>query len=158
VTLGTDLVTTTGLRLRLGKTIGKGGEGQIFQLDSDHPFAVKLYTDGKAVDRRDKINAMISDKLYERTPFVAFPIEAVTSKGAFAGFTMRQAIGVKPLHQLCTPGDRKTEFPAANFRFLIRVAVNFARAVASINELGAVIGDINESVALIDQKGMISSR
>ena len=80
MTLGTDLVTTTGLRLRLGKTIGKGGEGQIFQLDSDHPFAVKLYTDGKAVDRRDKINAMISDKLYERTPFVAFPIEAVTSK------------------------------------------------------------------------------
>jgi DNA-binding helix-hairpin-helix protein with protein kinase domain len=149
-------VTTTGLRLRLGKTIGKGGEGQIFQLDSDHPFAVKLYTDGKAVDRRDKINAMISDKLYERTPFVAFPIEAVTSKGAFAGFTMRQAIGAKPLHQLCTPGDRKTEFPAANFRFLIRVALNFARAVASLNELGAVIGDINESVALIDQKGMIT--
>ena len=99
---------------------------------------------------------MISDRLYERTPFVTFPIEEVTSKGVFAGFTMRQAVGAKPLHQLCTPGDRKTEFPAANFRFLIRVAVNFARAVASINHLGAVVGDINESVALIDQKGMIT--
>ncbi len=156
MTLGVDLVTASGLRLRLGKSIGKGGEGQIFQLESDRPFAVKLYIDGKAATRRDKINAMIADKLFERTPFVAFPIEAVTSKGVFAGFTMRQAAGAKPLHQLCTPGDRKTEFPAANFRFLIRVALNFARAVASINELGAVIGDINESVALIDQKGIIT--
>jgi DNA-binding helix-hairpin-helix protein with protein kinase domain len=156
VTLRADLITTSGLRLRLGKTIGKGGEGQIFQIESDRPFAVKLYTDGKAAERREKINAMIADKLFERTPFVAFPMEAVTSKGAFVGFVMRQALGAKPLHQLCTPGDRKVEFPAASFRFLVRVALNFARAVAGINELGAIIGDINESVALIDQKGIVT--
>jgi DNA-binding helix-hairpin-helix protein with protein kinase domain len=149
-------MTTSGFRLRLGKTIGKGGEGEIFAVESDRPFAVKLYTDGKAADRRAKISAMVADRLFERTPFVAFPMEAVTSKGAFAGFVMRQALGAKPLHQLCTPGDRKVEFPAASFRFLVRVALNFARAVASINGLGVIIGDINESIALIDQKGLIT--
>lgn len=57
------------------------------------------------------------------------------------------------MHQLCSPGDRKAEFPDANFRFLVRVALNFARAVANINNLGAVIGDVNESAALVDPKG-----
>ncbi len=152
MTLNADLVTTSGHRLRLVKTLGKGGEGKIFQIEGDRPFAVKLYVDGKAAERREKVSAMISDRLYERSPFVAFPIEAVTSKGAFVGFTMRQAVGAKPLHQLCTPGDRKAEFPTASFKFLARVALNFARAVANIHELGSVIGDINESVALIDQK------
>jgi DNA-binding helix-hairpin-helix protein with protein kinase domain len=80
----------------------------------------------------------------------------VTANGAFAGFTMRKAVGAKLMHQLCTPGDRKTEFPDANFRFLVRVALNFTRAIASINSLGAVIGDINESGALVDQKGLVT--
>jgi len=149
-----DLVTATGLRLRLRKLLGKGGEGKIYQIESDRPFAVKIYTDGKEAERRDKVLVMIADKLCERTPLVAFPIEAVYSSGTFVGFTMRQAVGAKLLHQLCTPGDRKTEFPAADFRFLVRVALNFARAVASLNALGVVIGDINESVALVDQKGL----
>ena len=152
----TELVTTTGLHLRLSKLLGKGGEGKIYQVEGELPIAVKLYTDGKEVERRNKVNAMIADKLSERTPFVAFPLEAVSSRGTFVGFTMRRAVGAKPLHQLCTPGDRKTEFPSANYRFLIRVALNFARAVASLNELGVVIGDINESVALIDQNGLVT--
>ncbi|MFM9976333.1 MAG: hypothetical protein ACKVON_17405 [Beijerinckiaceae bacterium] len=85
MTLGADLMTASGLRLRLGKSIGEGGEGQIFQLENDRSFAVKLYTDGKADIRRDKVNAMIADKLFERTPFVAFPIEAVNELCAKVG-------------------------------------------------------------------------
>ena len=77
---------------------------------------------------------MIADRLSERTPFVAFPIETVTANATFAGFTMRKAIGARPMHQLCSP--EKGEFPDANFRFLVRVALNFARAVASINGCG----------------------
>ncbi len=135
-TPGIDLMTNSGLRLKLGKSIGRGGEGQIFSGRGRSPFAVKLYTDGKAAERREKINAMISDRCFDRTPFVAFPMEAVISKGAFVGFTMRQALGVKPLHQLCTPGDRKIEFPAANYRFLVRVALNFALRRSQHNETG----------------------
>jgi DNA-binding helix-hairpin-helix protein with protein kinase domain len=156
VNVNADLITTSGLVLRLGKLLGQGGEAKIFQVASARPLAVKLYVAGKAAERRDKVNAMISDRLFERTSSVAFPIEAVTSKGAFVGFTMRQAIGAKPLHQLCTPGDRKAEFPTANFRFLVHVALNFARVVANIYELDALIGDINESVALVDQKGLVT--
>jgi DNA-binding helix-hairpin-helix protein with protein kinase domain len=149
-------VTSSGRQLQLGKVLGKGGEARIYHVLNDSSIAVKIYTDGKAADRREKVNAMISDGLCNRTPFVAFPLEVVSSKATFVGFTMRKAVGAKPLHQLCTPGDRKVEFPDANFRFLVHVALNFVRAVASIEELGCVIGDINESVALIDQKGLVT--
>lgn len=153
--LSATFMTSSGRRLQLGKVLGKGGEGTIFDVDGDNATAVKIYTDGKALDRRGKLIAMIADRLHERTPFVAFPIEAVTANGAFSGFTMRKVVGAKLMHQLCSPGDRKIEFPDANFRFLVRVALNFARAVATVNNLGAVIGDINESGALVDQKGLI---
>jgi DNA-binding helix-hairpin-helix protein with protein kinase domain len=52
-----DLITTSGLRLRLGKPLGKGGEATIFQIESDRPLAAKLYTDGKAAERLAKVNA-----------------------------------------------------------------------------------------------------
>ena len=150
------VVTSSGRRLQLGNLLGKGGEANIFHVEGDGTIAVKLYTDGKELTRQPKVNAMIADRLRDRTPIVAFPIEAVNVNGVFAGFTMRKAAGAKAMHQLCTPGDRKAEFPDANFRFLVRVALNFARAVATINNLGAVIGDVNESVALVDQKGLVT--
>jgi DNA-binding helix-hairpin-helix protein with protein kinase domain len=137
VNLNAAFMTSSGRRLQLGKVLGRGGEAKIFHVEDDSSIAVKIYTDGKELDRRGKVNAMIADRLHNRTPFVAFPLETVTANGAFAGFTMRKAVGAKLMHQLCTPGDRKTEFPDANFRFLVRVALNFARAIASINNLGA---------------------
>lgn len=150
------VTTASGRRLQLGNVLGKGGEANIFHVEGDSTIAVKVYKDGKELMRQPKVNAMIADRLRERTLIVAFPIEAVSANGAFAGFTMRKASGAKALHQLCSPGDRKAEFPEANFRFLVRVALNFARAVATINNLSAVIGDINESVALVDQKGLVT--
>lgn len=151
------VTTSCGRRLHLGGILGKGGEGTIFHVEGDSKIAVKIYTDGEERVRQLKLEAMIADRLHERTPFVAFPIETVAAnKATFAGFTMRKAVGAKLMHQLCTPGDRKTEFPDANFRFMVRVALNFARAVANINSLGAVIGDINESGVLIDKKGLVT--
>ena len=150
------VVTSSGRRIQLGKLLGKGGEANIFHVEGDGTIALKLYTDGKALKRQPKVNALIADHLRSHTSIVAFPIEIVNVNGVFAGFTMKKANGAKPMHQLCTPGDRKSEFPNANFRFLVRVALNFTRAVATINDLGAVIGDVNESVALVDQKGLVT--
>src|SRR5580700_11071020 len=97
----------------------KGGEANIFHVEGDSTIAVKIYTDGKGLERQPKVTAMIADRLGDRTPAVAFPVETVSANGAFAGFTMPKAIGAKVMHQLCSPGDRKAEFPEANFRFLV---------------------------------------
>lgn len=150
------LLTSGGRRLHLGRVLGKGGEGTIYHVEDDNKIAVKIYTDGKGPGRQPKLSAMIADRLNERSPFVAFPIETVSANGAFVGFTMRKAFDARLMHQLCSPGDRKAVFPDANFRFLIRVAANFARAMVNINSLGVVVGDINESGVMVDQKGLIT--
>jgi DNA-binding helix-hairpin-helix protein with protein kinase domain len=145
-------VTTSGRRLALGSIIGKGAEGIIYDVEGDGAIAVKIYTDGNVVGRLPKLSAMIANRLHERTPFVAFPIETVTTNGRFAGFTMRKVASSRPLFQLCITSDRKSDFPDANFRFMVHVALNLAKAVASLNALGAVVGDLNESCALVSQR------
>jgi DNA-binding helix-hairpin-helix protein with protein kinase domain len=145
-------VTSSGRRLAPASILGKGAEGTIYNVQGDGAIAVKIYTDGNGLGRLPKLSAMIADRLHQRTPFVAFPIETVTANGNFAGFTMRKVASSRPLFQLCITSDRKSEFPDANFRFMVHVALNLAKAVASLNTLGAVVGDLNESGALVSQK------
>ena len=156
MTPGSTVRTASGVNLRLGKVLGKGGEGTIFHIEDDASLALKVYTDGKQHERLAKLQAMIASRLSNRTSLVSFPLDTAHSNGAFVGFTMRKAVGSKPLFSLCISSDRKNEFPDASYRFLVRVALNYARAIASLHSLGAIVGDINESGALVDQKGLVT--
>jgi DNA-binding helix-hairpin-helix protein with protein kinase domain len=145
----------TGLRLegrplRLAERLGRGGEGEVFALADDATRAVKLYTVEGAAAREAKIAAMLCAGLAERAPCVAFPQAAVTdTSGRFAGFVMARVDAAEPLHELYAPGARKRTFPEADFRFVLRAAVNTARAVAAAHAAGCVIGDVNHSGFLI---------
>jgi DNA-binding helix-hairpin-helix protein with protein kinase domain len=156
LTPGSTIRTGSGSTLRLGNILGKGGEGTIFHVDGNSSLAVKIYTDGKQIERLAKLQAMIADGLSSRTNFVSFPLETAHANSGFVGFTMRKAANSKPLFNLCISSARKNEFPEANYRFLVRAALNYARAVASLHSLGAVVGDINESGALVDQTGLVT--
>jgi DNA-binding helix-hairpin-helix protein with protein kinase domain len=150
-------ITSSGRCLVLASILGRGGEGTIYNVEGDNALAVKIYTDGNQLGRLPKLRVMIADRLHQRSSFAAFPVETVTANGNFAGFTMRKVASSRPLFQLCLTSDRRLEFPDANFRFMVRVALNLAKAVASLNSLGAVIGDLNESGALVNQtQGLVT--
>src|SRR5262245_33471383 len=130
-----------GVSVRLGNQIGRGGEGDVY-LAADGKRAIKLYTDGKALEREPKISAMVRQRLAGSTSLVAFPAAMVRdSRGRFVGFTMNLVEGHKPLHELYAPGARKQNFPEATFPFLIRAAKNVAGAIANVHATGCVIGD-----------------
>ena len=85
------LKNSRGGQIRLGRQLGKGGEGAVFEAQDLREVAVKLYWPAKAVDRRDKVGAMVTAAWSKTSSFVAYPIEALyTVAGAFAGFTMRR--------------------------------------------------------------------
>jgi len=141
-----------GVAMRLGNRIGRGGEGDVF-LVGDGTRAVKLYTDGKAMEREPKLAAMVRRQLSSSTSLVAFPVALVRDRqGRIQGFTMNLVSGHKPLHELYAPGARKQNFPAATYPFLVRAAQNVARAIATVHASGCVIGDVNHSGILISDR------
>ena len=144
--------TIGGKPTKVGKLIGKGGEGAVFALGDDR--AVKIYAIPDA-RREAKITAMIKAGLAHGSDLIAFPSAvARQNNGSFAGFAMRKVQGYTSLHDLYAPGSRKIHFPKADYRFTIRAAANIARAIAKVHELGVVIGDINHSGILISDQAM----
>ncbi|TDW31871.1 DNA-binding helix-hairpin-helix protein with protein kinase domain [Rhizobium azibense] len=153
----TTVISSDGRRLTLGATLGKGGEGAVHHIVETADLAAKIYNPGKAKDRRDKVTAMVADRLHVRSDYVAFPIDTLKSpSGEFLGFTMKKVAGYKSVHDLYGPGSRKTEFPTADSQFLLRSAINLASAVASIHATGCVIGDINHSGILVSNKALVT--
>lgn len=140
--------------VRLGKRLGKGGEGEVFALADLDGYAVKIYAAPDA-RREAKIKAMIDGGLAKGSNLIAFPTSVLRDRqGIFAGFVMRMVSGHTSLHDLYAPGSRKIHFPKADYRFTIRAAANIARAVAKVHDLGAVIGDINHSGILISKEAV----
>lgn len=144
-----SLVYTAAGPLELGKRIGRGGEGEVFSVADGSGRVVKLYLKPDA-ERQAKVAAMISAGLSARCPHAAFPVAAVfNTNRSFAGFVMQGFADRQPLHQLYSPASRRKLFPNADFRFLVRTALNLARAVAKVQDAGVVIGDINHSSVLV---------
>ncbi len=153
----TQVISSDGRRLTLGKILGKGGEGAVHHVVEAPHLAAKIYNAGKAKQRRDKVSAMASASLHNKSDYVAFPIDVLKStSGEFIGFTMKKVAGYKSVHDLYGPGSRKVEFPTADSKFLLRSAINLASAVASIHSIGCVIGDINHSGILVSNKALVT--
>ena len=142
--------TGSGVTLRTGPLLGKGGEGTVYSVEGNPQLAAKIYLPGLAAERRDKVAKMVSAKLHASTSSVAFPIDIlVDSSGVFSGFTMRKMAGRKPVHQLYSPTSRKSAFPTATYPFLVRAVLNVARAMAIVHANGCIVGDINHSGVLV---------
>lgn len=141
--------------LPVGARIGRGGEGEIYPLTDASGRAVKLYLNPDLA-RETKVRAMISGRLADACPNVAFPKELVRhADGRFAGFTMTEIRRHQPIHELIGSGSRRRYFPHAGWPFLVRTAINVARAVASVHAADIIIGDINSSGFLVAQDATV---
>lgn len=134
----------------LGKLLGRGGEGAVFEIVGQPDLVAKIYHPDKARERQQKIAAMVASGIQTKVSNAAFPLSPLyEGTGTFAGFTMHRIGKQKPVHQLYSPASRRNEFPNADYRLLLRTALNIARAVAAVHSTGCVIGDLNHSGILV---------
>ena len=141
----------------VGKRIGKGGEGQVFTLNGRSGAAVKIYDSRLRVDREEKVRAMVHRGFAAQTELVAYPRDVVSDRrGNFLGFLMQLVSGYRPLHELYSPKSRLRHYPKADYRFIIRAALNVARAVGKVHQTGCVIGDFNHSGVLVSQDARVA--
>ncbi len=146
-----------GNELEVGKRIGKGGEGEVFVVTNQPGFAFKAYLPNIVASREAKIRAMVDANLHASMASVAFPTKVVVNKsGAFVGFLMRLVPDHKEIHELQTPSSRLRHFPSADYRFLVRTAINVARSFGQVHASGCVIGDINQRSILVSDNATVA--
>jgi DNA-binding helix-hairpin-helix protein with protein kinase domain len=139
-----------------GDRIGRGGEGAVYAVTESPQLAVKVYYHPDA-QREAKIGAIVQAQLGKRCREVAFPLDIVHhANGRFAGFIMSRATDRHPIHEVIANGSRRQFFPDADWRFLVRVALNVARTVANAHGAGVVIGDINSAGFLVSPQALVT--
>jgi DNA-binding helix-hairpin-helix protein with protein kinase domain len=150
--------TSNGSPLRLGREIGRGGEGVVYEIEGRAEQVAKLYLAPVDSQKTAKLQTMVLKRTDALTKLAAWPSDLLLKapKGRVAGLLMKKISGFRPIHELYTPKSRLQEFPRANWPFLVHVAANIARAFALIHSYGVVIGDVNHGNILVNDIGITS--
>ena len=143
-------------RIDLGPEIGRGGEARIVSILGVSEVA-KIYHKQPSREKIDKLRVLRSLNNDQLKAFTALPTRLLFEgrRNQLVGFAMPHASHKPPIFELIGPKSRKRHFPDKDYRFLCFVALNVARAFASLHGLGIVIGDVNESGLLVGADGRV---
>lgn len=140
----------------LSQQLGKGGEGSVFDVSNRQNAVAKLYHKPADTRKAAKLRAMVAMKSERLLALTAWPTDIlIDNKGAVVGFLMSRVSGHKDIHELYSPHSRKSAFPTADWRFLVRAAANTARAFAAIHDAKAVIGDVNHGGIAVSSQATV---
>jgi DNA-binding helix-hairpin-helix protein with protein kinase domain len=142
--------------LRLGRKLGQGGEGSVFDVEGEPDLAAKIHHQPLTPLRAEKIRTMAVRRTDKIDRLAAWPTDLLSlPSGIPIGLIMPKVTGHKDIHHVYSPKSRRAEFPGADWRFLIRVAANLSRAVATIHDANGVIADVNHSGVLVSQEAEV---
>lgn len=151
-----EVLAADGRRVRVGRKLGQGGEGAIYGLADQPDLVAKIFHVPLSPNRVEKIRAMIAVRSPALDRLTAWPIELLSlPTGEAVGLTMPRIVGYRDIHQLYSPKSRRAAFPSADWRFLVRVAANVARAFATVHAQGHAIADVNHGGILVGQDARV---
>jgi DNA-binding helix-hairpin-helix protein with protein kinase domain len=141
----------------LGRSLGRGGEGEVFMLPSLPGSAAKIYHQPLEPARAQKIAAMATLPAKDLLRVAAWPTATLHAKpgGQVSGLVMPLVEKHRELHVLYGPAQRRQEFPEASWEFLVHVALNTARAFATVHQAGHVLGDVNQKNVVVSKDGTV---
>src|SRR5262250_778122 len=143
--------------VRLGRRIGIGAEGEVYEIQDRSDLVAKIYHQPPPPEKAEKLVALSrlgNERLFNLS---AWPVDVLRDApdGAVVGFVMKRISQAEEVHTLHSPKSRLQKFPEASWAFLIYVAANVARAVAAVHEHGLVIGDLNPKNILVTRKATV---
>lgn len=145
-----DIRGAAGQSIQLGALLGRGGEGEVWEVKDQTTVVAKVYHKPLSADRADKIRVMAAIHNETLRSLTAWPTQLLSDRaGKPVGLLMPKVVGRKDIHTLYSPKSRRVEFQSADWRFLVRAAANTARAFAAVHESGTVIGDVNHGSILV---------
>jgi len=151
-----EVVDSKGRSVVLGKEIGRGGEGAVYEVEAGKDFVAKIYHHALSAEKADKIRTMVGLRTDAVANLAAWPVDLLCRRtGEPIGLVMPRVVGRKDIHHLYSPKSRRADFQRADWRFLVRAAANTARAFAAVHDAGCVIGDVNHGGVLVAQDATV---
>jgi len=143
--------------VRLGRLIGTGAEGEVYEIQDNSDLVAKVYHEPPPPEKAEKLvvlSRLGNERLFNLS---AWPVSTLRDApdGEVVGFVMKKISQAEEVHALHSPKSRLQKFPEASWAFLIYVAANIARAVAAVHEHGLVIGDLNPKNILVTRKATV---
>src|SRR5215475_11047342 len=143
--------------VRLGRRIGTGAEGEVYEIQDNSDLVAKVYHEPPPAEKAEKLvvlSRLGNERLFNLS---AWPVSTLRDApdGEVVGFVMKKISRAEEVHALHSPKSRLQKFPEASWAFLIYVAANIARAVAAVHEHGLVIGDLNPKNILVTRKATV---
>ena len=143
--------------LHLGRIIGTGGEGVVWDVLGSETLAAKIYhIENRTAEIALKLSAMIAkppvDSARSLTPphiSIAWPIDLIYERGQVAGFLMPRVAECPDVYKIFNPQLRAREFPDFDWKHLHHAAKNIAAGMAALHLSGHVMGDVNQKNLMV---------
>ena len=155
---GPEVIDSQGRPIPLGAVLGKGGEGTVYEVRQSTATVAKVYHKALSQDRAEKIRVMVGMRTEALGKVTSWPVDLLAAKANRqpVGLLMPRIANRKNVHHLYGPKSRLQDFPRADWRFLVHVAANIAKAFAIVHEENCVIGDVNHGSIMVAQDGYVS--
>lgn len=154
-----NLFTSQGIPISIGRELGRGGEGAVFEVPSRSGQVAKLYHDNKLPDARKQaeLSFMAATGDQRLLSYIAWPQETLhpSPSGPVVGFLMPMVAGKEPVHMVYSPAHRRQEHPKAAWDFLLYVARNIASSFETLHSHGHVIGDVNQDSFMVGRDSKV---
>lgn len=151
------LYTSRGTALDIGRELGKGGEGSVFELPALTNQVAKLYDKAPDSKKQAKLIHMASTADAQLLNYIAWPQETLHASrgGPVIGFLMPKVSNKAPIHMVYSPAHRRQDYPKAAWDFLLFVARNIAASFETIHAHGHVIGDVNQNSFMVGRDSKV---
>lgn len=135
----------------LGAFVNRGGEGNVYRLQTNPNVLVKIYSDPQRANRqKKKIITMKNMMELRKNKHLAWPqLDIYDSTGQFIGFAMGAKEGFS-LNQLGVPQLVAEKLPHWNRKHLVKATLSFVNCLQQLHSNNVLIGDVNPGNFLID--------
>ncbi len=139
--------------LLLGRIIGSGGEGSIYEIDEvtvAKVFNSKRLTKG----RQEKIELMTSKHI--KIAGVCFPVETIYNKeGISIGYTMNKAFGTNLVNLLQQEEVFKVRYPSYMKIDIVKICISILEKISLLHRYNVILVDINLSNIMFESSNEI---
>ena len=150
--------SSKGLSVPLGRELGRGGEGAVFEVPSDQGLVAKVYHKAPNPRKQAKLSFMASTADQKLLSYVAWPKATLHERrgGPVIGFLMPNIGGKEAIHAVYSPAHRRQSHPNAAWNYLVYVSRNIAASFATIHAHGHVVGDVNQNSFMVGRDSKVT--